>query len=923
MEQLKITFFSLWTLVSVVCLSACSDSFRDESDINQPDESSEEFLAADMLRINTSGSSVRLGTNDEMARSSERPQMTVTLDYAYYLGVHEVTCGEFNALMENVTGLQVACGSDSLPAAGVTYYDAVLFANARSSAEKKDTVYTYTERILGEGGNCTSLEGFDVRTDVDGYRLPTESEWMFAAAKDWDPSGGWNASNSDFRAHEVCTSPGTNKKEGAVFCDMAGNVMEWVGDWLGRFRDTTLSNYAGAPDGGTLGERVVKGGSYRNEPSAIFRHSRGDVYTVTSATKADYVGFRLAFGRIPSATWMSSDGSASNSRIVPLASSATVKSFTGTYRTKLAFRNDETGNLAFVDYSGGVLSVTEIRDTIDSYHPEISPDGKKVAFCTGLEGVSGKSSLYVRDLDSKGGHLARLEVESAAIPRWRVLENGDTVIVYVTDAGNNKDDAAFLKSSTWQVAFMNGQFGSPKKLLDGAYHGGIVHDGFTALTGARLLRAHVGGKDEVWYGSEQACNASLSNDSTKRTLFLDFGGKTGRAFAGIDYGTHRMLLIADSTGKLVQAIPSPDDYSFDHSEWAVGNSARNDLAVVSLSNADGAHKKIAFIDLTDSTITELVEGEELWHPSLWIQDVSHSNSDDILLNPDSAGNYLLSGGQWFMECNKVKMELFWQYKDSLDIVLLGSSRVEDGLNPLILSSGFALNMGCSMNDFSQIINLAENYAMNHIKKLKTIVIALDFDLWSIYDDYGELLYSSAPGYKYDADHNYWKGNTPENMLSYVQAAFPASEMAYASYLPQMGFVANGSLQWGEPLIEMDSLWGANYTEKFQKHFEQIVKLIDDAAEKNITVVGVVFPQNPAYANTGSFGRYGPQRSVVEKLMECLRTLEKENSNFFVLDENQMGNHDYKDEHALNTDHLSNEGAQQLSLRLDSLLKKIK
>ncbi|MCF0223501.1 MAG: hypothetical protein HUK20_04465 [Fibrobacter sp.] len=228
-----------------------------------------------------------------------------------------------------------------------------------------------------------------------------------------------------------------------------------------------------------------------------------------------------------------------------------------------------------------------------------------------------------------------------------------------------------------------------------------------------------------------------------------------------------------------------------------------------------------------------------------------------------------------------------------------------------------------MNDFSQIINLAENYAMNHIKKLKTIVIALDFDLWSIYDDYGELLYSSAPGYKYDADHNYWKGNTPENMLSYVQAAFPASEMAYASYLPQMGFVANGSLQWGEPLIEMDSLWGANYTEKFQKHFEQIVKLIDDAAEKNITVVGVVFPQNPAYANTGSFGRYGPQRSVVEKLMECLRTLEKENSNFFVLDENQMGNHDYKDEHALNTDHLSNEGAQQLSLRLDSLLKKIK
>ena len=70
-----------------------------------------------------------------------------------------------------------------------------------------------------------------------------------------------------------------------------------------------------------------------------------------------------------------------------------------------------------------------------------------MAFCTKIEGLSGKSVLYVRDLNKGGSNLARLDVGSAAIPRWRVLENGDTVIVYVSDAGNNKDDAAFRSAS--------------------------------------------------------------------------------------------------------------------------------------------------------------------------------------------------------------------------------------------------------------------------------------------------------------------------------------------------------------------------------------------------------------------------------------------------------------------------------------------
>ena len=331
------------------------------------------------------------------------------------------------------------------------------------------------------------------------------------------------------------------------------------------------------------------------------------------------------------------DGRASKNRIVPLANSAKIRSETGTYKVKLAFRNDVTGNLAYIDYLSGILTVTEIADSIDVYHPEISPDGKLVAFCTRIEGVSGKSDLYVRDLNADGSNLVKLDVESASIPRWRVLDNGDTVIVYVTDAGNNKDDAAFASTSTWQVKFAKGKFGKPEKLFDGAYHGGISEDNTLAVTGARLLRARIAksgstvtgkARDTVWYNEEQACNASLSKDGSKRTIFLDFAGKTGKKFVGKDYVTHERLLMADSNGKLVNSIAAPKGYTFDHSEWTIGG---ENLAVATLTNANGAHTKIVLVNVDDSSIVELVEGEELEkNVTLGTEVVTPENAAEVL-----------------------------------------------------------------------------------------------------------------------------------------------------------------------------------------------------------------------------------------------------------------------------------------------------
>ena len=902
---------------------ACSNSELPSS--GDPEEPQPVEIVADtldgMLRVKASGAVVLLGS-DESSRPIDRPVSVAEFGYDFSVGRHEVTCGEFNGLM-SALGLVLDCENDDLPATDVSFYDAVLYANERSKAEKLDTAYTYVGLSFDAQHHCTNMEGFAFHTEVDAYRLPTEAEWVFAAGQGWNVANAWTAENSDYKLHEVC-----GKACDGEFCDMAGNAMEWVNDWLGSYNSIQYRNFVGAADGGTLGQRVVKGGSYRNEASSIALYTRGDVYAVTSSTRADYVGFRLAFGAIPEPTWLGRDGSAAESRVVPLANSSTVRSLTGTYRSKLVFRNDVSGKLSYVDYSNGELSVVELQDTYGAYHPDISPDGRLVAYCTGLEGVAGKSELYVRELVESGKRL-RLDVESAAIPRWRVLGNGDTVLVYVSDAGNNKDAGAFKVASTWQVKFANGKFGKPEKLFDGAYHGGISEDGTLAVTGARLLRARIAdsgstvfkdARDTVWYEGEQACNAALSKDSSRRTLFLDFGGAVGHKFVGEDYGTHERLLVMDSTGKLVQSVAAPSGYTFDHSEWA-GNGS-SDIAVVTLVDKNGAHTKIVVVSLGDSSLVELAEGEELWHPALWAMH-GVSASEDALLDPDSAGVYMLPGLEVWHQALRVKMELFWNHYRELEYILVGSSRVEDGLIPDSITAGYSLNMGHPLNSMDASFYIAENYAMNHAEKLKAVVFSLDFDLWNNHENVTRTIVEGAPGYLYDEHHDFWKSGLPESFVEHVNESFPSTEAYEIVYTASRGYSANDAGSWGDPFVEKDSAWTSSMSWVVGWQLQRLRSFLEKTKERGIYVVAIIFPQNPAYRQTGSWGRYGPRRSEVPALLDSVLQMESEFSNFRVMNENRMGEHDYGDDMALNTDHLSREGARQVTLRLDSLLKTLK
>lgn len=925
--KMKPCLAAAWRLVALgaAVLCGCSNSASPYEALDSEDEN--------LLVVKASGRTALLGSDSDDAKSSEKPEMAVSFDYDFKIGRHEVTRGEYLEMVSSGLGPEgwkssFADSRDSLnyPVSDVTYYDAVLFANAMSKRSNLDTVYAYSSAVFDSEGNCTELKKLESRLEVAAYRLPTEAEWMLVARENWNPSESWNAENSSGFVHEVCSFGGASAQPNTP-CDMAGNVMEWVNDWLVPFTEEKVRNYAGGAEENFLAERVLKGGSYKNSASAMQIYSRGDVYTVTSSTKSQYVGFRLAFGSVLPEPYFGGNSRDQSGEAFLLKDFSSVRNMMGSNQVKLVFREDIGGNLAVVDYSSVDEKVAVIYDTMQVYHPEISPDGKYVAFCTGLEGVSTKSSLYVRELNLLGMNPVKLDVESASIPRWRVLSNGDTVIVYVSQSGNNKEDGKFFKESTWQVPFAGGTFGTPEKLFDGAYHGGISDDGRLAVTGSRLLRARLENsemsfaKDTVWYGGEQACNVSLSRDGSKRTMFLDFGGKTGREFTGTSYGTHEMLLIADSVGNLQRGLPAPAGFSYDHSEWALPKSA--DKAVVTLANANGRHVAISVVDLDDGRAEGVVAGDELMHPCLWVQKPS-AQFESSGLDKDSAGVYLLSSSDVRVRIMRSKMPIFWKYRESAEVVVIGSSRTFSGVDPRFILSRPAINLSYSAQDLLSVDFFAKNYIFPLMPKLKYFVVALDYDRWGTYEEDNSRLFDDIPGYEYDKNHGYWKADVPAEM---AEASANAPGVDYTEdflYSYHEGLYYSTTVGWGggEPAVDGFVDWFSESKDNYQKNVKMLKNILENAQKVGVTVVGVVFPQSPRYLENGVWGRYGLRLPDAEKIEAEMKSLQKIYPNFVVLDEYNNGKNEFVYTDFANEDHLGLEGATKVGLHLDSLLLRL-
>jgi outer membrane protein assembly factor BamB/formylglycine-generating enzyme required for sulfatase activity len=122
------------------------------------------------------------------------------------------------------------------PVTNITWHDAVLWCNALSELEGRtpcyyaDAEHTQVLRIVkgrDDPADWGRRYAVHVKWSADGYRLPTQGEWLAAAAgARTDAAGAWTAANADGTTHAV----GTRAASPAGLCDMLGNVWEFCWD---------------------------------------------------------------------------------------------------------------------------------------------------------------------------------------------------------------------------------------------------------------------------------------------------------------------------------------------------------------------------------------------------------------------------------------------------------------------------------------------------------------------------------------------------------------------------------------------------------------------------------------------------------------------------------------------------------------------
>ena len=234
-----------------------------------------------------------MGSPDtEDGRFDDEIPHKVVITQAFYLAATEVTQAQYLTVMGSNPAQETECGA-SCPVENVSWIDAVTYANEISELEGLKRCY----QIEGE------TVAWEAGLGCEGYRLPTEAEWEYAAR-----AGTTDRYAGTDNPKEVCRYANVSQRffecedgylnlapveefepNGYGLFDMTGNVYEWVWDWYddyprqaaqdptgpvnGRYRVIRGGSFDVIPQDSRVADRIYGGPSFRN-PSVGFRVAR-------------------------------------------------------------------------------------------------------------------------------------------------------------------------------------------------------------------------------------------------------------------------------------------------------------------------------------------------------------------------------------------------------------------------------------------------------------------------------------------------------------------------------------------------------------------------------------------------------------------------------------------------------------------------
>jgi len=230
----------------------------------------------------------------EQGRRANESLRKVALTRPFYFGLKEITNAQFRQFEKFHSSGHVKGNSlngDDYPVVNISWQKAALFCNWLSEQEKLPAFYQLTDGVVS---------GFNPQSN--GYRLPTEAEWAWAARHQRDGSmlkypwgkslppaaGSGNYGDRsaaallgniqvNFNDSYAVTAPvGSFSANDKGLYDMGGNVAEWVNDFYGV--QTGLSRTRSSdPLGPIKGDHhVIRGSSWAHGTVTDLRMSFRD-----------------------------------------------------------------------------------------------------------------------------------------------------------------------------------------------------------------------------------------------------------------------------------------------------------------------------------------------------------------------------------------------------------------------------------------------------------------------------------------------------------------------------------------------------------------------------------------------------------------------------------------------------------------------